>query len=234
MQGASSPPEFGADPCDRRTVAGRGAHLRDRHHAHRLPPVRSLGQPVACGVRSTPRRSRSRLATTSTVGPYTHVRSRRRLRELREKAARPLRSRCVQTGGDTGLQGVSPPVSGQGHLSGEALKEVGDESLDLMPAGGVAHVDAVRPVDPGVTQEAFPAPVGGSPVLVLGTVGLDGSGPAATRHHSSSACTGSPAGLRGACRSPLGGGAGVPVVRWWGGWDSNPRPTDYESVALTG
>lgn len=21
---------------------------------------------------------------------------------------------------------------------------------------------------------------------------------------------------------------------WWGGWDSNPRPTDYESAALTG
>lgn len=24
------------------------------------------------------------------------------------------------------------------------------------------------------------------------------------------------------------------VVPWWGGWDSNPRPTDYESAALTG
>jgi hypothetical protein len=22
--------------------------------------------------------------------------------------------------------------------------------------------------------------------------------------------------------------------RWWGGWDSNPRPRDYESHALTG
>jgi hypothetical protein len=21
---------------------------------------------------------------------------------------------------------------------------------------------------------------------------------------------------------------------WWGGWGSNPRPTDYESAALTG
>jgi hypothetical protein len=21
---------------------------------------------------------------------------------------------------------------------------------------------------------------------------------------------------------------------WWGGWDSNPRPRDYESPALTG
>ncbi len=25
-----------------------------------------------------------------------------------------------------------------------------------------------------------------------------------------------------------------PWALWWGGWDSNPRPTDYESAALTG
>lgn len=25
-----------------------------------------------------------------------------------------------------------------------------------------------------------------------------------------------------------------PWVLRWGGWDSNPRPTDYESAALTG
>ena len=24
------------------------------------------------------------------------------------------------------------------------------------------------------------------------------------------------------------------MIKWWGGWDSNPRPTDYESAALTG
>ncbi|GAP51158.1 putative uncharacterized protein [Streptomyces azureus] len=41
--------------------------------------------------------------------------------------------------------------------------------------------------------------------------------------------------------SPSGGSGGpeetflqVSDVQWWGGWDSNPRPTDYESAALTG
>lgn len=38
------------------------------------------------------------------------------------------------------------------------------------------------------------------------------------RGHPGRAC------LKRSCRS----------TSWWGGWDSNPRPTDYESAALTG
>ena len=26
----------------------------------------------------------------------------------------------------------------------------------------------------------------------------------------------------------------LPAQMWWGGWDSNPGPADYESAALTG
>jgi hypothetical protein len=34
--------------------------------------------------------------------------------------------------------------------------------------------------------------------------------------------------------SQLAGNGPAAGQMWWGGWDSNPRPADYESAALTG
>ena len=37
-----------------------------------------------------------------------------------------------------------------------------------------------------------------------------------------------------AALSQLAGNGSIAGQTWWGGWDSNPGPADYESAALTG
>ena len=105
----------------------------------------------------------------------------------------------------TGVKTVVPSPDNHGQLDLDGLLALTPQAEPATPAhGGVLYVDSA---DGALNSRAARAPSPPSP-----------------QPESSRPLIASAAGLPGQNY----------FLRWWGGWGSNPRPTDYESAALTG